>query len=277
MNSKNYKIFDIHTHIYPDAVAKKAIDSLCEFYEFERLYNFNPVGKGTFSDLRESCEKYNVCGCLMLCVATNAKQVERANDFMADTVKANTKPGFTPMGFGCIHQDFPNIEKEVERIESIGLKGVKIHPDIQRVDIDDNRLMSLYEAIEGRMPLYLHMGDFREEFRYSATEKLANIKKRFPKLEVVAAHLGGYGAWDKIGLLTDFDRIWFDASSALWVIDSDYAKKVIEALGTERVMFGTDYPVFYANQELDRFMKIDFEDNIRADILYNNAARFLGL
>ena len=42
-------------------------------------------------------------------------------------------------------------------------------------------------------------------------------------------------------------------------------------------MFGTDYPVFYANEELDRFMKIDFEDNIRADILYNNAARFLGL
>ena len=277
MNSKNYKIFDIHTHVYPDAVAQKAIDSLSEFYEFERIYNFLPSGKGTFGDLRESCERHNVCGCLMLCVATNAKQVEHVNDFMAATVSSNTKQGFTPVGFGCIHQDLQNMEKEVERIESIGLKGVKIHPDIQRVDIDDKRLMALYEAIEGRMPLYLHMGDLREEFRYSATEKLANIKKRFPKLEVVAAHLGGYGAWDKIGLLTDFDRIWFDASSALWVIDSDYAKKVIDALGTNRVMFGTDYPVFYANEELERFMKLDFDDNIRADILYNNAARFLGL
>ena len=213
----------------------------------------------------------------MLCVATNAKQVERVNDFMADTVKSNKAQDFTPVGFGCIHQDFPNMAKEVERIEALGLKGIKIHPDIQRVDIDDKRLMALYEVIEGRMPLYLHMGDLREDFRYSATEKLANVKKRFPNLEVVAAHLGGYCAWDKIGLLTDFDKIWFDASSAFWVIDGDYAKKVIEALGTERVMFGTDYPVFYANEELDRFMKIDFEDNIRADILYNNAARFLGL
>lgn len=272
-----YKIFDIHTHIYPDSVAKKAIDSLSEFYEFDKRYHFLPSGKGTFDDLRESCEKYNVCGCLMLCVATNAKQVEHVNDFMADTVKNNTSENFTPVGFGGIHQDCPDMAKEADRIVSIGLKGVKIHPDIQRVDIDDKRLMPLYEAIEGRIPLYLHMGDDRDEFQFSATERLAKIKKRFPNLEVVASHLGGYKAWHKIGLLTDLDKIWFDASSALWVIDSKYAKSIIEELGIKRVMFGTDYPVAYANEELERFMALEFDDDVRRDILYNNAARFLGL
>ena len=272
-----YKIFDVHTHIYPDSIAQKAIDSLSVFYDFQKLYNFLPSGKGTFGDLYDSCKKYNVCGCLMLCVATNAKQVEHVNNFMADIVKDNTSPDFTPVGFGCIHQDCLNMAEEVERILSIGLKGIKIHPDIQRVNIDDKRLMTLYEAMEGRLPLYLHMGDAREEFQFSATERLANIKKRFPNLEVVAAHLGGYTAWHKIGLLTGFDKIWFDASSALWVIDSDYVKRVIEELGTKRVMFGTDYPVAYVNEELERFMRVELDEEARRDILYNNAARFLGL
>ena len=272
-----YKIFDIHTHIYPSAVAQKAVDSLSIFYDFDNRYHFRPSGKGTFEDLRESCDKYNVCGCLMLCVATNAKQVEHVNDFMADVVKSNTSQDFTPVGFAGIHQDFPEIGKEAERIASIGLKGIKIHPDIQRVNIDDKRLMALYEAIEGKMPLYLHMGDDREDFQFSSTDKLVKIKKRFPNLEVVAAHLGGYTAWDKIGLLTDFDKIWFDVSSSLWVIDSTYAKQIIEELGTKRVKYGTDYPVAYANEELDRFMKVELDEEVRKDILYNNAARFLGL
>lgn len=271
------KIFDIHTHIYPDMVAQKAIDSLSRFYEFERLYGFLPSGKGTMEDLYDSCLKSNVCGTLMLCVATNPKQVCHINDFMADIVKKYTSDTFTAVGFAGIHQDFPEIAKETERIAALGLKGIKIHPDIQGVNIDDNRLMELYEAIEGKMPLYVHLGDMRDEYQFSATERLAKIKKRFPNLEVVAAHLGGYTAWDKIGLLTDFDNIWFDSSSALWVIDPIYAKSVMEVLGTKRIMFGTDYPVAYENEELERFMKVELDDDVRADILYNNAARFLNL
>ena len=272
-----YKIFDIHTHIYPEAIAKKAVDNLCYFYGFMEHFGFLPSGKGTFEDLYASCVRDGVCGCLMLCVATNPSQVERINDFMAQTVSENTSDTFTPVGFAGIHQDYPSITREVERITSLGLKGIKIHPDIQRVDIDDKRLMGLYEMIEGRLPLYLHMGDDRDEFRFSATEKLAKVKRRFPNLEVVAAHMGGYTAWDKVGLITDFDKMWFDTSSTTWVISPQRSAEVIKALGEDRVIFGTDYPVAYPCEELERFMKIELDEKTRADILYNNAARFLGL
>ena len=272
-----YKIFDIHTHIYPNSVAKKAVDNLSVFYGFRKNFGFLPSGEGTFDDLYSSCIRDGVCGCLMLCVATNPRQVEHLNDFMAQTVKENLSDSFTPVGFAGIHQDYPHIEKEVERITSLGLKGIKIHPDIQRVDIDDKRLMELYEIIEGRLPLYLHMGDDREEYRFSATEKLARIKKRFPNLEVVAAHMGGYTAWDKIGLITDFDKMWFDTSSTTWVIEAKRSAEIIKALGEDRVMFGTDYPVAYPCEELERFMQIELDEKTRADILYNNAARFLEL
>ena len=40
------KIFDIHTHIYPDAIAERAVTALGKFYDFV------PQGKGTYADAK---------------------------------------------------------------------------------------------------------------------------------------------------------------------------------------------------------------------------------
>ena len=55
------------------------------------------------------------------------------------------------------------------------------------------------------------------------------------------------------------------------------AKKMIDTLGLERVMFGTDFPVKTLDTEIERFFAIDLTEREREDILYNNAARFLNL
>ncbi len=271
------KIFDIHTHVYPEAIAKKAIDNLNKFYEFDKYYNFTTAGHGAIDDLISHGKADGLCGALLLCVATNARQVESVNDFIAKEINKKSSEDFKLVGFGCMHQDFSDMEKEIERIEALGLKGIKIHPDIQGVDIDDKRLMPLYEQIEGRIPVYFHIGDNREEYNFSAPEKLVKIKRQFPRLEVVAAHLGGYSEWEKIGLLTDLDGIWFDTSSALWAMDATRGKQIIKELGVKRVMFGTDYPVAYAKSELELIDKLELEENELNDILYNNAKRFLRL
>ena len=69
-----YKILDIHTHIYPEAIAAKAKVALEKFYEF------TCEGLGTVDDLAESSEKAGVSGMLMLSVATNAHQIKKVNE-----------------------------------------------------------------------------------------------------------------------------------------------------------------------------------------------------
>ena len=49
------------------------------------------------------------------------------------------------------------------------------------------------------------------------------------------------------------------------------------AYGTERVLFGTDYPMWDIDTEIERFMKIDLTQEQREDILYNNASRLFGI
>lgn len=267
-----YKVFDIHTHTYPEAIANKAVVNLAKFYDF--IVDRN----GTYRDLESQAAENGVSGFLLFSVATNPNQVQKVNDSIAALAQKSREEGYQAVGFAGIHQDFPDFEAEITRVEALGLRGVKIHPDIQSVDIDDPRMIKLCSIIEGRMPLYLHMGDNRPQYRYSEAKKLVKILDMFPRLEVVAAHLGGYQAWDEAEKhLAGRPNVWYDTSSALWAMTTERAEHMIKILGSDRVMFGTDYPVKSTKDELERFFKINLTDQQRSDILYNNAARFLKL
>ena len=264
-----YKIFDIHTHAYPDAIASRAVDSLADFYSL-------PVeGDGTHAQLEDEMTQIKSIGFLLFAVAINPHQVHKVNDSVAAFVHQSRERGFLTAGFGGIHQDSPDMEEEIERMLTLGLQGVKIHPDIQRVNIDDERLLRLYALIEGRMPLYVHMGDGREEYPYSRAERLARVMKQFPRLEVVAAHLGGYLQWDAAERLAGTPNLWFDTSSALWAMSPERATHLIRLFGTDRVMFGSDYPIVKPTSEIGRFLALDLSEEERRRILCDNAMRFL--
>ncbi len=269
-STRKYKIFDIHTHTYPEAISERAVTSLNAFY------NFVCEGEGTYADLERNSLAHNVKGMLLFSVATNAHQVQKVNDSIAALAKKSGEDGFETVGFMGMHQDYPDFAAEVDRAEAMGLRGVKIHPDIQGVDIDDPKMMALYEIIEGRMPLYLHIGDNRPQYRFSQPEKLAKVLDRFPKLEAVAAHLGGYMTWDdSVNYLAGRPNVWYDTSSALWAMTPEKAGELIHKFGADRVMFGTDYPVKNTEGEIERFLKIELTEQEREDIFYNNAKRFL--
>ena len=266
-----YKVFDIHTHVYPEKIAARAVENLGKFYDFV------PEGDGTYTTLESASRENGVVGFLIFSVATNAHQVENVNSYIAESVKNSRKRGFDTVGFAGMHQDFPDFAAEIDRAEANRLRGVKIHPDIQRIDIDDPRMMELYEIVEGRMPVYFHMGDNRPEYQFSQPEKLLKVLKMFPRLEVVAAHLGGYKSWESGKALANCPNVWFDTSSALWAMTPEKAREMISVLGSERVMFGTDYPVKMPREEIDRVLAIDLSEKEREDIFYNNAQRFLNL
>ncbi|MGN1346462.1 MAG: amidohydrolase family protein [Eubacteriales bacterium] len=266
-----FKVFDVHTHTYPEAIAEKACVNLGKFYGL-------PIsGKGTYADLEAQAAENNVGGYLLFSVATNAHQVEKVNSSIADLVHLSRSHGFRTYGFAGMHQDFPNFEEEVNRARSLGLCGVKIHPDIQGVDINDRRLLPLYEILQAKgLPLYLHMGDSRPEYRFSEAGKLVDVLEQFPSLVVVAAHLGGYTAWDDaMEKLAGRENVWYDTSSALWAMTPERSDEIIHRLGYDKVMFGTDYPIVRTKTELERFFRLHLTDRQREDILWNNAMRFL--
>ena len=267
-----YKIFDIHTHTYPEAIAEKAVTSLGRFYDFV------PEGQGTYAELEALGQRAEVCGFLLFSVATNGHQVPKVNDSIAALVELSRSHGFETVGFAGMHQDYPDMEGEVLRAKQLGAKGVKLHPDIQQVDIDDPRLCRLYGILARQdLPVCLHMGDHRAQYRYSSPDKLVKVAKAFPKTKFIASHLGAYRAWEESDQLIGLPNVWFDTSSVLWSLPTERTLELIRSFGVDRVFFGTDYPVTTATAELNRFFALPLLEEERRAILWDNAARFLNL
>jgi hypothetical protein len=126
----------------------------------------------------------------------------------------------------------------------------------------------------GRLPLLVHAGDCRYEF--SNPKRIANVLDRFPKLDMICAHFGGYTEWDAAENLLAGRRVWVDTSSSLMFINPERARSLIESFGADRVIFGSDYPMWDVKDELERFNAISLPDEAREMILWKNIMNLLG-
>jgi hypothetical protein len=156
----------------------------------------------------------------------------------------------------------------------LGLKGVKIHPDNQRVNMDDPRLMRLYECIEGRLPIVIHTGDYRYDF--SHPRRLKKILHRFPRLVVDAAHFGGWSIFDYALEYLEDENCFVDTSSALEFLGPRRTVELCRAYGIERVMFGSDFPMWSPVTELNLIESMGFSQAEFEAITWHNAERFVG-
>ena len=146
------RFIDIHTHVYPDAVAQKATDSIQDFYELS-----GGGMNGTVSMLRDRGAEAGITEFVILPVSVTPERTRHINDFILQ----QTAQYEDFIGFGTVHAGMEHPGDEAQYIMDKGLRGIKMHPDFQRFDIDDPRLFAVYEAVSGRIPVMLHMGDQR--------------------------------------------------------------------------------------------------------------------
>lgn len=259
------RIIDFHTHIYPQKIAKKATQSIRDFYDLK--------GSSMCGTPEQLLERGKVAGIehfVVLPVAISPAHVRHINEFVAAEVEKN--PEFT--GFGTVHAAMDNIEQEIEYIKSLGLKGIKIHPDTQGFNIDDERLFPMYDMICGKMPIMLHTGDPR--YDYSHPRRLRKVLDMFPGLTAVAAHFGGWSVFDEAYEALHDKDCYMDISSSLRFMPEGKAEEYISLYGAERLLFGSDFPLWDPVEELKLFMKLKISDEQREKICFKNALRLLG-
>lgn len=258
------QLIDFHTHIYPDPIADKATRSIEQFYELD-----GGGMTGTVENLLQRGSLAGITHYVVLPVGLKPGAVRHINEFILSQVAAHQE--FT--GFGTVHAAMENLEEETEFILSSGLRGIKMHPDTQLFDIDDPRLFPMYDRIRGHIPVMLHMGDPR--YDYSRPEKLRHVMELFPGLGVIAAHFGGYSmpaiAYEN---LHDTDCV-MDISSSLMFMEPEDAVKLIRTYGTERLVYGSDFPLWDPVVEVNRFLQLGLREEEIEQIAYKTALRIL--
>ncbi len=262
-------MIDFHCHIYPEKIADKARHNTGSFYGVT-------CGdcQGHARDLLSRCDEVGIHTCVIHGVATKPEQVHSINNFLANTIEAY--PGRFA-GFGTVHQDCEDIEAVVEEIYSLGLQGIKLHPDIQGVALNDPRCMRMFEACRGRLMVLFHAGDDR--YSYSNPAEILPVLRAFPDVTFIGAHLCGYRVWEEaVPMLAGrFDNLYVDCSSSSFAMERSDFKRYIEAYGTDRVLFGSDYPMWDPRTEYRILESLNLPKPVMEDICCNNAKRLLGL
>jgi len=259
-------IIDFHAHIYPSKIADKATKSVGDFYNSPMTCN------GSSEALIESGSKIGVSNYIVHSVATKPLQVESINNYILGECMAH--PEF--IGFAAIHPDYDSFEEELKRCVAAGMKGVKIHPDFQKFQVDSPLMDDIYDCIEAlNLVILVHAGDYRYDF--SGPARISHVLEKHPGLKLIAAHFGGYTEWDESLKYLVGKNVWFDTSSTLFKLPVEKADEMIKLHGYEKMLFGSDFPMWDHEGELERFNKLDLSEEQRDSILYKNAKTLLNL
>ncbi len=262
-------LIDFHTHAFPERIAQTAIEKLS--YVSGGLKNHTD---GTVFGLRKSMSEGNVDISVVLSIATNASQQKNVNDFAATLDKEKDL-----VAFGSVFPDSEDTLDELDRIKDLGLKGVKLHPDYQGFNVDDEKMKPIYKKIsELGLITVFHAGfDYGFPPPYGATpEKLAKALSWFSS-PVVAAHWGGVWCGEGVLKLLCGRDVYFDTSFGYGNMPKYYAEKILEKHGADRMIFGTDTPWHTAGMEMRLLDTLGISDSDMEKIKSGNAKKLLGI
>ena len=146
----------------------------------------------------------------------------------------------------------------------------------QGFEIDEEKAMEMFESIGSKFPVLIHVGDKNSDA--SSPKRLAKVMDKFPEITFIGAHLGGYSEWEEAKeCLIGRKNLYIDTSSSVRFLKPKVAREIIRLHGTDRVLFGTDYPLSDHKFEMNCLKKLKLTDEEYEQIYWKNAYRLLDI
>ena len=174
---------------------------------------------------------------------------------------------------------------EIERCAKGGMRGVgEIRPDMQLFDLRDELMIPIIEVLRKRKLILLTHAS--EPVGHSYPGKgiitpamLYPFIASFPDLTVVCAHWGGglpfYALMPEVKQA--MRNVFFDTAASPYLYSPQVYNQVISLVGSDRILFGSDYPVMTPGRLLKEINSLDLPEETKNLILSGNAQRLLGI
>ena len=276
-------VIDFHAHTFPERIAARAIAGIqanCRSAAFT---------VGTEEALRRSMAEAGIDRAVLLPVATNPAKLASMNEAAMANPRENGL-----IRFGAMHPNAEDWKQQLEELARAGVRGIKLHPVYQGVDITDPRYLRILEHC-GQLGLIvvMHAGDeiaYPGQVRCSP-EMIGQAMRQAGPVKLVLAHMGGWKNWDRVLEHIGPTEAYVDTSLSLGKIqpmDAEDGQEerlllgkeefcaLVRQLGSHRVMFGTDSPWGDQKGELQTIEALELTEEEKTRILFENAAGLLG-
>jgi hypothetical protein len=262
-------VIDVHTHAFPDHLAERAMAQLHS--ETDRV---KAVLDGTVGDLLRSMDRAGIDASVVASIATRPEQAEPILRW-SDSIRSERI-----LPFPSVHPEGRKSVAQLRRIAAEGFLGFKLHPYYQQFTVDEERLNPIYAAAEEcGLVLLLHCG-FDIAFprnRVADPQRLIRVADRFPKLQIIAAHLGAWMDWDEVERHLVGRPIYFDISCCFDFMDRAQAGSLLRSHPPERLLFGSDSPWVDQQKTMEDLRSFELCPEVEARVLGTNARRLLKL
>jgi hypothetical protein len=283
-------IIDSHVHIFSQKIIAN-VSKKTEMAAKLRLQTDGAELRCSTAALTEETRAAGISSCLLLPTAdaANVKEVNtaflrmaRENDFLYTA--------------GTLHPACKDNNKEFLRLEAASVRALKFCSFSQGFSLETPETLRLFDLIQDHNrksgngffvvmdTLYTAATYFGTLPQNTTTPALfGKIVRSHPDIRFVAAHMGGLDApFDEIvRRLPPAKNLYLDTSNAGHTLREKDFVKLLALHGPERILFGSDWPWFCHEKEIQHIDKLldtaGYDGTDKALVFGGNIARLLGI
>ena len=265
-------MIDLHTHLHPP----RLFAAIRRWFAERSSWKLDHQPSEP-CDVAEVLRAHGVERFVFCSYAHRTGMARELNAWLTQTSRALGGYG---LPLATVHLDDPNYLDDFETALADGCIGIKIHEDVQRLHVEDERFDAVYERLGERGFVLAHVGPIPWSEDLQAPARVERVLRRHPRLRFVVAHMGGDIVAEYIPLLARYPNLYLDTTMA-FAADSPMTLRIDPAVveaHARQIVYGTDFPnIPYAyGAELRAIDDLGLSAASRNAIVRENALRLIG-
>jgi len=276
-------VIDFHTHIFPPQIKKHRKRYIDSDPGFAILYSKKDTKLATADELITSMDKAGIDVSVITNIGwTTHELCVETNDYILESIARYPQ---RLIGFCTVQPNsYEAAIAEIERCVKGGIRGVgEMRPDMQLFDLMDEEIMLPFIDTIRKHKLIL-LTHTSEPVGHSYPGKgnitpgvLYPFISSYSDLTIVCGHWGGglpfYALMPEVKQA--MNNVFFDTAASPFLYSAQIYNQVIQLIGADKILFGSDYPLLAQSRLLKEISSLDLHKETRDLILSGNAQRLL--
>ncbi len=247
--------------------------------------NFAPFWQADVKKLEEHLERSGVD---KLCVSSSRAimyDVKEGNRELAEALETTGRL----LGYVTVNPMFPESIEDLKYLENPKFIGVKVHPDYHGYNVSSIVAQRFLEKVADRTKLMLFHVSCMPGTGFADTTAIARFASGHPGTNFVMAHMAGifqngnypyFPNFQGLEIVNQFacSNIYVDTAHYLMYVYPGVMERMVELIGPDHIVFGTDCPLQGHMQmrfAIEIINNLEIPESEKQKILSGNALKLI--